>query len=251
MACICSMSYALVAVPSNQHQSTKMDKYMFRRKILHLDGGRVLATEFRTTGLVPFVDLFTHDTSQPEIPRLRIYSSEFQNLKTSIQHFINYLQRAQIRGYVGLERMPESVLQASDPLVRGQDGSFLIDCSRSHKWLMVRYSHNAPSANRPSTVMGKEHYFPIQLAFKVEDFPKMNNLMKTITIFFNEESRKRSLLEKRLTTRAEDVVEIHHPRGYKIHIKLFSDVEASAELDTNYVEIEADGGCEVETDSAC
>lgn len=206
-------------------ESEKMESFAIRKNTLHLDGGRVLVTSFRSTGLVPFVDLQCHESMQSEVLHLRIYSTEFENLRSAIRDFIDYMQLVHDQGNVELVRMPVSVMQRADPVMRAEGGSFLIDCSRSHIWLLVRFRPGVRNDVRPKTVTEKEREFPIQLAFKVEDFPKMGNLLKEIDLFFTQEKRKQLLLEKRLTRQSENSAGRQSVSGYKRRINLFSEPE--------------------------
>ncbi|KAK7878395.1 hypothetical protein WMY93_031025 [Mugilogobius chulae] len=216
-----------------------------KKKILNLEGGRVVVTHFRSGEVQPYVDLYSHESSLSDVLHLRIYSSEFDKLKSYLQDFAEYMQLAQVRGSVGLRKMPASALLRTDSKVRPDGGFFLVDCSRSHIWLLVR--HNPDCQYRPETVLAKERHCPIQLAFKVVDFPKMLNLLKEIEGFFSQQSadRKRRLLEKRFTSCS--VGRMPAQVSNKRRISLISGLDAHLDVGEAF---RAESCIEIETDSA-
>lgn len=224
------------------HYQKRWQRFASVKKTLCLDGGRVLVVLFRGDGLVPSVNLFTCESTQCEDLHLTIYPSEFEKLKSSIQEYIDYMQNVHDEGDVQLTRMATSILQRADSVVREEAGSFLVDCSRSHIWLLVRYCSGVHNEIQPQTVMEKERLYPIQLAFKVEDFAKMGCLLKEIEVLFRQEKLKQSLLEKWLTSRLVNIAGRQTVSGIKRRINLISDLESG--------DLECNCPCGVEVDSA-
>ena len=182
-----------------------MEKRVYLKKTWELDGDCALLAEFTSGVISSFVDLFSYETT-PEVYHLRIYLKEFDGLKKVIEDFMDYVERVDTQEHVQLGFMPVGILRGTDPKARPLGGTFMVDCSRCHTWLLVRFRRDFHPEEGPKTVMEKERYYPIQLAFKVVDFPMVRDLLKDMSCFFKEEIKQKHmmLLEKRLTTPSGD-----------------------------------------------
>ena len=183
-----------------------MERAVVSEKIWYLTGGRRIRVEFRNAP-IPFVDMYSHEDEKGLASYLRIYSSEFGEVKKAIEDFADYMQAVHDAGYLGLADIKPSVKVCVDSsrFNRSEYDAFYIDCSRSFLWLLVRFRYCAVKVRTLRSVLEKERDFPIQLMFKVDDFGEMFDLLKKTEIFFiNEKLRQKyTLPEKRLLSRFE------------------------------------------------
>ena len=172
-------------------------------QIWNLSDGRKLRCHFSAHTRFPFVDLYTVEDGETlfqESHHVRVYASEFERLKTAIMDFTDYLLggRRANNDYIKPSTMVKVDESIPTRLVNGE--AFLIDCSRSYLWLLVRFQSQGTIRERPKTVMDKERYFPIRIAFHVVDLWLLVDVLKIINGFFvkTKETRKMILLEERL-----------------------------------------------------
>ena len=129
----------------------------------------------------------------------RIYASEFDALKKVILEFCDYLQGVG-KTYYNDHKPSELVATDSAAPSRRTTDCFMVDLSRSLRWLLVRLKNGVSSVDLPMTVMEKEKSFPIVLAFHVEDIESVRKLLKEFGVYFDKQRetvRKMTLLEKR------------------------------------------------------
>ena len=171
--------------------------------IWKLSNERKLRCHFSPTTLFPSVDLYTledGDTSWSERHCVRVYATEFERFETAIKDFTDYLHWGRWTKDDFIK--PSVMVKVDEAMPSRLSGgeAFLIDCSRSYLWLLVRFKSNGPSCERPKTVMDKEMYFPIRLAFHAGDLWLLQDVLKLINWFFSKakEAHKMTLLNDRL-----------------------------------------------------
>ena len=170
--------------------------------IYQLCNGRKLRCYFSPSTCLPYVDIYTAEDGEILIEtgmnHLRVYAYEFERLKTVLMDFINYIICERWDSNDDIKPSVMVPVDVDDP--NHSTSNLIVDCSRSYHWLLVRSRTHQGPPERPKTVMDKEKYFPIRIAFHAGDFVLLQDILKLISIFFTKtkESRKMLLLEGRL-----------------------------------------------------
>ena len=175
----------------------------------------------------PWVTLITlGDDGQPDTENaggLRIYAGwEYDNFEKAILSFADYIQLDGVSDGVSHKSSIWYKADSAPPGRSDNAAGFVIDCSRSRKWILVRYSERNGKPTKitgvtPKTVMEKEKCYPIHLAFHEDDRDFLRHLMKDLRAYFN---RLKHLINEKETL--ETRFTWHYPPGEEMTLTNFN-----------------------------
>ena len=127
-----------------------------------------------------------NDSDGPSL-NVRVYATEFAMLKKAILEFCDYMQNEQ-SAYKPAEVVPVDATAPSRGTY-GDNKGFLVDCSRSNAWLLLRVKKEDEEIEEPFTVMDlvMDKSFPIYLAFHFDDIWIVRTLMTELEVYFNNQ----------------------------------------------------------------
>ena len=156
------------------------------KRVWPLSNGAILGCRLQFTVFSQaYVTLYTTEDDTTE-HGIKVYPAEFERLKVELSDFMHYVQLGPryTNGYV----KPAVVIRMDPPHIERSlvNEGYIVDCSRSLEWVLVRYGRLGKDCEQPRTVTAMERQFPIKLAVHTEDFSVLHEALEEIEHFFHQ-----------------------------------------------------------------